>query len=123
MALIHPAWRETAHLRSVSGVVPAYSPDDGGKWAIYCEHRDETGEIIGSGVVQDTNKRRLAGWVKFPMDWCCYCQAERDEALEKRDRVLGALDEAIRGHLGSEWSFHEHKRLKVALLEVLEDKS
>jgi hypothetical protein len=56
--------------------MPADCPEDGGKWAIYCEHTDSSGEIIGTGVVQDTNKRRLATWQKHSLDWCCYCQEE-----------------------------------------------
>lgn len=56
----------------------AYSPEDGGKWAIYCEHFDAAGEVIGTGVLQDTNKSRLAQWRKASIDWCCYCQNVRD---------------------------------------------
>jgi hypothetical protein len=63
---------------TTSKVTHADCPEDGGKWAIYCEHFDNTGEIIGTGLVQDTNKRRLATWQKHSIDWCCYCQEERD---------------------------------------------
>jgi hypothetical protein len=68
----------TKHQRTVSPVVPADCPEDGGKWAIYCEHVDADGEIIGTGVVQDSNKRRLAPWRNHTLDWCCYCQELRD---------------------------------------------
>lgn len=43
-------------------------PEDGGKWAIYCEHEE------GTSVAQDTNKRRLSAWLAHPDEWCCYCQ-------------------------------------------------
>ena len=62
-----------------SKVTHADCPEDGGKWAIYCEHFDSTGEIIGTGLVQDTNKRRLASWEKHSIDWCCYCQEEAQQ--------------------------------------------
>jgi hypothetical protein len=66
---------ETNTHKVTSPVVLADSPEDGGKWAIYCEHIVD-GEIIGTSVVQDTNKRRLAEWQKHSDQWCCYCQEE-----------------------------------------------
>lgn len=98
----------------------AECPQDGGKWAIYCEHRNAAGEVIGTGVVQDTNKRRLSGWVKYPADWCCCCQEEIGVSIERRDIMLTALDEAIHARLGSEWSLEAHRRLKAALIAVLD---
>lgn len=61
----------------VTPVMPAYSPEDGGKWALYCEHTTADGDCF-TGVVQDTNKRRLASWRRHSIDWCCYCQNLRD---------------------------------------------
>ena len=58
-----------------STVQLADCPDDGGKWAIYCEHFTD-GEIVATSVVQDTNKSRLAQWAKHSTEWCCYCQQE-----------------------------------------------
>lgn len=43
-------------------------PEDGGKWALFCVHED------GVGVVQDTNKRRLSGWLRHSEEWCPFCQ-------------------------------------------------
>ena len=56
----------------VSAVELADAPQDGGKWAIYCEHEE------GTSILQDTNKRRLASWRSEPLVWCCYCQEERN---------------------------------------------
>ena len=69
---------------TTSQVQLADDPDDGGKWAIYCEHYDADGQIIGTGVVQDTNKRRLATWKNHSIDWCCYCQEIRDNKGEQQ---------------------------------------
>ena len=38
-------------------------PDDGGKWALICEKH--------SGIIQDTNKRRLWWAADEVDDWCC----------------------------------------------------
>jgi len=62
--------------KKVTGPELADCPEDGGKWALYCEHYDATGELIGCGIVQDTNKKRLAPWRKETSMWCCYCQEE-----------------------------------------------
>lgn len=59
------------HNTQVFGPELADSPDDGGKWAIYCEHSNGV-----TGMLQDTNKRRLASWKREPLMWCCYCQEE-----------------------------------------------
>jgi hypothetical protein len=64
-----------------SDVVLADCPEDGGKWAIYCEHFAE-GEIVGTSVVQDTNKQRLGEWQKHSDQWCCYCQEEINKKKE-----------------------------------------
>jgi hypothetical protein len=63
---------------TTSEVVLADCPSDGGKWAIYCEHTDSEGAVIGTSVVQDTNKRRLAEWQKHSDEWCCYCQEQAE---------------------------------------------
>lgn len=122
MALLSPEWIANSHLRTVSGVVLADCPEDGGKWAIYCEHRNAAGEVIGTGVLQDTNKRRLSEWVLYPADWCCCCQEENDEWIERRDTMLQSLDDAIIARLGSQWTLETHKQLKAALIAVLEVK-
>lgn len=49
-------------------------PDDGGKWGLYCTHEE------GQGVLQDTNKRRLAAFKKDTNEWCPYCQKNEDLA-------------------------------------------
>ena len=62
----------------IVGVVESESPDDG-KWAIYCEHFID-GEWTGAGVIQDSNKKRLAGFIyeqkrgEGYTDWCDACQ-------------------------------------------------
>lgn len=61
---------------SVIGPELADAPDDGGRWALYCEHIDDTGEVIGVGLLQDTNKRRLSEWRTHSREWCPYCQEE-----------------------------------------------
>lgn len=62
----------------VSKVELADCPGDGGKWVIYCDHLDANGEVVDSGMLQDTNKARLAAWRKEPIVWCCYCQEEAE---------------------------------------------
>jgi hypothetical protein len=62
----------------VYGPVLADCPMDGGKWAIYCEHRDEKGDVVALAILQDTNKRRLAEWKSDSAVWCNTCQ-ERTE--------------------------------------------
>jgi hypothetical protein len=63
----------------ISAVEPAICPEDG-KWAVYCDHLDETtGEWLNGGLIQDNNKRILAPWrhAKFSnglTQWCGLCQ-------------------------------------------------
>jgi hypothetical protein len=63
----------TTHI--TSKVTTADCPEDGGKWALYCEHFVD-GEIVGTSVLQDTNRRRLAVWHNDSAAWCCFCQEE-----------------------------------------------
>jgi hypothetical protein len=109
--------------RVISGVVPADCPEDGGKWAIYCEHIDADGEVIGTGVVQDTNKRRLSTWEKHTLDWCCYCQEERDAAIVDRDALLIALDDVVTAALGIDCPLSDHTALKSRLLAVVDGRA
>jgi hypothetical protein len=62
----------------IVGVVEADCPDDGGKWALMCEHFVD-GEWMNAGIIQDTNKRNLATWVHAKRGagyttWCPECQ-------------------------------------------------
>jgi len=59
--------------KNVSKVQLADCSDDGGKWAIYCEHTDANGEPTFCGVLQDTNKQRLATWRNVSNEWCDMC--------------------------------------------------
>ena len=70
----------------VVGPFEAECPEDGGKWAIYCEHYAQDGELTYSSILQDTNKTRLRSWKKHPGDWCGLCQEEAEG--------------------GSNWTFH-----------------
>jgi hypothetical protein len=68
----------TTFLTRIVGVVEADCPDDGGKWALMCEHFED-GEWINAGIIQDSNKRQLAGWKNVKRDggytdWCPSCQ-------------------------------------------------
>ena len=65
--------------RKASPVELADCPDDGGKWIIYCDHHDENGNLIDSGILQDTNRRRLNLWRTDTLMWCCYCQEEHNQ--------------------------------------------
>lgn len=60
----------------VTAVELADCPEDGGKWAIYCEHYDAEGNLIESAILQDTNKKRLNGWRTETIVWCAVCQEE-----------------------------------------------
>jgi len=68
----------------VSDVELADCPDDGGKWVIYCDHFDEeSGEWYNAGMIQDTDKRRLASWCRAKRGagfttWCPECQQAND---------------------------------------------
>ena len=68
---------QTTIRTEVTGVELADCLEDGGKWVIYCTHFTSDGNAASS-LLQDSNKRRLAEWKKHTIDWCCYCQAERD---------------------------------------------
>ena len=69
----------------ISEVMLAEVPSDGGKWAVMCEHLDAaSGEWLNAGIIQDSNKKRLAEWRKAVRgagycDWCPECQAAHDE--------------------------------------------
>ncbi len=63
---------------TVTPVVKADSPQDGGKWAIYCEHMNANGEIFYTAVLQDTNKSRLAQWRNHSSEWCYECSNESE---------------------------------------------
>jgi hypothetical protein len=70
----------------IIGVVEAEVPSDGGKWALYCEHL-ENGEWLNGGIIQDTNKARLAGWIHVKRgngftEWCDACIVAHDECGE-----------------------------------------
>ena len=43
-------------------------PEDGGKWALMCEHDN------GVGILQDTNCKRISAWGSHSVDWCPLCQ-------------------------------------------------
>ena len=66
-------------LTRVSDVEVAEIPSDGGKWVIYCDHFDaEKREWYNAGMIQDSNKRRLAGWIRVKRGagfttWCEEC--------------------------------------------------
>lgn len=70
----------------IVGVTEAECPEDGGKYAIYCEHFDANGQPTYSSILQDSNKARLAAWKNDSTEWCGLCQEE------------------ARG--GSNWTFH-----------------
>ena len=62
----------------IVGVVEADCQDDGGKWALMCEHF-ENGEWLNGGIIQDNNKSNLATWITAKRgagytDWCPACQ-------------------------------------------------
>jgi hypothetical protein len=60
----------------VSVVVLADCPEDGGKWALYCEHKNSDGVVVGCGILQDSNKQRLGAWRMHSAEWCPFCQEE-----------------------------------------------
>jgi len=67
------------YLTRVSDVEVAEVPSDGGKWVIYCDHFDsQKREWYNAGMIQDSNKRRLAGWIRVKRGegfttWCDEC--------------------------------------------------
>lgn len=46
------------------------SAEDGGKWVLVCETHGH--------IIQDTNKRRLLGWKRYPKEWCEACMEEEN---------------------------------------------
>ena len=62
----------TTHI--TSDIEIAGCPADGGKWVIYCDHFDADKNPIGTGLLQDTNKERLARWRNHSDQWCPLCQ-------------------------------------------------
>lgn len=68
--------------RKATPVELADCPEDGGKWAIYCEHYDAEGNLVDSAILQDTNKKRLNGWRTETIVWCCFCQEEVGQTCE-----------------------------------------
>lgn len=109
--------------RVVSGVVLADCPEDGGKWAIYCEHRAGNGEVVGVGILQDTNKQRLSAWTRDTLAWCPCCQNERDAAIVDRDALLIALDDVVTAALGIDCPLSAHTELKSRLLAVVDGRA
>jgi hypothetical protein len=74
----------------VVGPELADCPEDGGKWALYCDHLVD-GEWVNAGLIQDTNKRRLAEHksAKFCdglTEWCPECQAMTTDPTAWRNR-------------------------------------
>lgn len=65
---------------NVSQVELAETPEDGGKWAIYCEHTNAAGEISYTAILQDSNKKRLAQWRNYSTEWCAGCRTESEAA-------------------------------------------
>lgn len=62
----------------VTGPIETELVWDGGKWALYCDHLVD-GEWLNAGMIQDTNKRRLASWARAKRgagftSWCPECQ-------------------------------------------------
>lgn len=71
---------QSGYITRIVGVVEAECPSDGGKWAIMCEHLED-GRWLNGGIIQDTNKRRLAEWKNVKRgggftEWCPACQEE-----------------------------------------------
>lgn len=65
-------------LTRIVGPIEAEVPSDGGRWALLCEHYED-GEWLNAAIIQDSNKRRLAGWKNAKRgagytDWCGCCQ-------------------------------------------------
>lgn len=74
------SWTPLRYAKSIYGLqviemlLEGAEVQDGGKWALLCEHGDD----VGTGIVQDTNRRRLWSWAGHSVDWCCHCQQVRD---------------------------------------------
>ena len=70
----------------VSKVQAADCPDDGGKWVLVCDHLVD-GEWLNGGLIQDTNRRRLAThrastWADGLTTWCAACQHDHWLAID-----------------------------------------
>ena len=81
----------------VVGPVLAECPEDGGKWVLYCEHFVD-GEWVNGGLIQDTNKRRLAGWKVERFNdghtqWCPLCQELTTDPDSWRNRCKRAASQ------------------------------
>ena len=77
----------------ISQVELAECPEDGGKWAIHCEHFVD-GEWLSFAILQDSNKRRLSEHrtSKFCdglTTWCDECQATTTEPKRVALREMG----------------------------------
>lgn len=68
---------ETQTKNIISKVELADCPEDGGKWAIYCEHINHNGEIVYTAILQDTNKAMLNKFRKDSTEWCEFCRHEQ----------------------------------------------
>jgi hypothetical protein len=77
-------YRVTEHGETrIVGPVLAVCPGDGGKWMLMCEH-SINGEWLNGGVIQDTNRARLAMWRQAIIgdgytEWCPLCQEQHAE--------------------------------------------
>ena len=64
----------------ITKVLEAEVPEDGGKWALICEHWNEDySDWTSEGIIQDTSKKRLGEWRTAKWEdgltqWCCTCQ-------------------------------------------------
>lgn len=70
----------------IVGIVEAYDPDDGGKWALFCEHFVD-GDWINGGLIQDNNKSNLATWIHAKRgagytEWCDACQEANAQGVK-----------------------------------------
>jgi hypothetical protein len=68
---------------NIHGPVLADDPNDGGKWVLYCYHLTN-GEWLNGGLIQDTNRARLATWRHETRgdgytEWCPLCQEQEAE--------------------------------------------
>jgi hypothetical protein len=69
----------------IIGVVEADIPEDGGKWALMCEHLED-GEWVNAGIIQGNNKRDLSTWIHAKRGegfttWCPACQEADGELV------------------------------------------
>lgn len=79
-------FRVTEHAETrISGPCEVFGTavEDGGKWALYCCHLED-GEWLNCGMIQDTNRARLAMWRQETRgdgytEWCPVCQEQHAE--------------------------------------------